>query len=127
MTMSTNNTIPGLQAFTAAARSVIENPVFTGARFGFDVRDAVTGSPIFQHNSYDIFHGASTTKISTCVYALALLGPDFRFRTKLVRSGQVDELSWSQSKRRVIAAITVRLLRILPVKAGANQFSGRRC
>ena len=46
---------------------------------------------MFQHSAHAIFAGASTTKIPTAVYALALLGPDFRFRTKLVRSGKVDK------------------------------------
>ena len=36
------------------------------------------------------FAGASTTKIPTVTFVLALLGPDFRFRTRLVRWGEFD-------------------------------------
>jgi PBP4 family serine-type D-alanyl-D-alanine carboxypeptidase len=87
----TTDTGRGAQTFAAAVREIMERDVFSGARFGIDVRDMASGAPIFQHNAYEVLAGASTTKILTAVYALALLGPDFRFRTRLVRSGPVDE------------------------------------
>lgn len=77
--------------FAAAVQGIIGRSTFTGARFGLDVHDIELGHPIFQQNANDIFSGASTAKIPTAVYALALLGPDYRFRTKLVRSGEVDK------------------------------------
>jgi PBP4 family serine-type D-alanyl-D-alanine carboxypeptidase len=74
-------------AFTAAVRSVTERAVFAGARFGIAAHDAADRRVIYECNAHDIFPAASTTKIATAAYALALLGPDFRFRTRIVRCG----------------------------------------
>lgn len=79
------------QELIRAIGSIIEEPIFSGARFGLDVRDLTNGVSLFQHNAAEIFAAASTTKIPSCAYALTLLGPDFRFRTRFVRTGRLDE------------------------------------
>jgi PBP4 family serine-type D-alanyl-D-alanine carboxypeptidase len=79
-----------LQAVTVAIRAIVERPAFAHARFGLAVHDVERGRAIYEHHAHDIFAGASTTKIPTVTFALALLGPDFRFRTRLVRSGYLD-------------------------------------
>lgn len=81
-------TVP--QAFTEVVQAVIERPIFAGASFGLAVHDLDLRRPMYEHNSREIFAAASTTKIPTVTFALALLRPDFRFRTRLVRSGELD-------------------------------------
>ena len=88
--MSLDSTVAVPQAFNGVVRAIIERPVFAGARFGLAVRDIDLGQLIYEYNSREIFAAASTTKIHTVTFALALLEPDFRFRTRLVRSGELD-------------------------------------
>lgn len=92
------------QAFNNAVRAIIERPVFAGARFGVAVHDVDLGRPIYEYNSREIFAGASTTKNLTVIFALALLGPDFRFHTRLVRSGEPDGVGTLQGDLVLIAS-----------------------
>jgi PBP4 family serine-type D-alanyl-D-alanine carboxypeptidase len=88
--MSREQTTSISGALAVAIRGVTERPIFTGARFGLAVHDVVDGRPIYRCNAQDLFQAASTTKNLTAAYALSLLGRDFRFRTRLVRTGMVD-------------------------------------
>ncbi|MEV4107698.1 D-alanyl-D-alanine carboxypeptidase/D-alanyl-D-alanine-endopeptidase [Nonomuraea sp. NPDC049695] len=56
-----------------------------GDRVGAVVLDAVTGERIFASNADTPIVPASTTKIVTCAAALASLGPDTRFSTRVVQ------------------------------------------
>jgi serine-type D-Ala-D-Ala carboxypeptidase/endopeptidase (penicillin-binding protein 4) len=51
------------------------------ARIGVAVMDLVTGKILYERASGETFNSASNTKIVTAAAALALLGPDFRYRT----------------------------------------------
>ena len=88
--MGLDSTAVVLQVFNEAVRAVIERPVFAGVRFGLAVHSVDLRQPVYEFNSREIFAAASTTKISTVTFALALLGPGFRFRTRLVQSGELD-------------------------------------
>jgi D-alanyl-D-alanine carboxypeptidase/D-alanyl-D-alanine-endopeptidase (penicillin-binding protein 4) len=79
------------QEFITAIGAITERGAFAGARFGIAAHDIGDGSAIYECNAHQIFLGASTTKILTSAYALALLGPDFRFRTRIVRCGMLDD------------------------------------
>ena len=87
----TSNTTLAFSEFTMAIRTIIERSAFAGARLGIAVHDVADGSAIYECNAHQIFPGASTTKIPASAYALALLGPDFRFRTRIVRCGTLDD------------------------------------
>jgi PBP4 family serine-type D-alanyl-D-alanine carboxypeptidase len=89
--MIADKTTAASQEFTTAIRAITERDAFAGARFGISAHDLADGSVIYECNAHQIFPGASTTKIPTSVYALALLGPDFRFRTRIVRCGTLDD------------------------------------
>lgn len=54
-----------------------------GGRVGVAVVDLVTGDILYRHNAGEQFNTASNTKLITTAAALALLGPDFRYRTGL--------------------------------------------
>ncbi|MEV0235115.1 D-alanyl-D-alanine carboxypeptidase/D-alanyl-D-alanine-endopeptidase [Nonomuraea sp. NPDC050786] len=56
-----------------------------GDRVGAVVLDAVTGERIFASNADTPIVPASTTKLVTCAAALASLGPDTRFSTRVVQ------------------------------------------
>ena len=89
--MTGDKTSVASQEFITAIRSITERRAFAGARFGIAAHDLGDGSAIYEYNAHQIFAGASTTKIPTSAYALALLGPDFRFRTRIVRCGTLDD------------------------------------
>jgi D-alanyl-D-alanine carboxypeptidase/D-alanyl-D-alanine-endopeptidase (penicillin-binding protein 4) len=57
-----------------------------GPRLGVEVADAGTGEVLYSDNAQTLATPASTTKVATAVAALAVLGPDARFRTS-VRQG----------------------------------------
>jgi len=57
-----------------------------GPQLGVEVADAHTGEVLYSDNAKALATPASTTKVATAVAALAVLGPDTRFRTS-VRQG----------------------------------------
>jgi D-alanyl-D-alanine carboxypeptidase/D-alanyl-D-alanine-endopeptidase (penicillin-binding protein 4) len=61
-----------------------------GGRVSFAVADARTGLGLEGRGRDDPMPPASTAKALTAAYALDRLGPDFRFRTRLVATGPVD-------------------------------------
>ncbi len=72
------------------ARSVLHS-----ARIGVSVVDIATGREIYARDGDGQFNAASNTKIVTAAAALALLGPDYAFRTSVYiderkRDGTVD-------------------------------------
>lgn len=73
---------PRFLAFEAAFASVADDPGLTGAAIGFCVLDS-GGKVIYERNG-DIAHiPASALKTLTTATALEVLGPDFRFETRL--------------------------------------------
>ncbi|MBY4893413.1 D-alanyl-D-alanine carboxypeptidase/D-alanyl-D-alanine-endopeptidase [Rhodobacteraceae bacterium N5(2021)] len=58
-----------------------------GGRIGFAVADAATGEMLEVVNPLYPLPPASVAKAISCAYALDRLGPNFRFRTRLVSSG----------------------------------------
>ena len=75
-------TAAGLAALVAA--TLPDSKV--GPQLGVEVADAGTGEVLYSENAQTPATPASTTKVATAVAALAVLGPDTRFRTS-VRQG----------------------------------------
>lgn len=63
---------------------------FRSAHWGVMIVDAKTGETIFERNADRMFRPASVTKLFTTAAALVDLGGDFRFKTPVVRRGEVD-------------------------------------
>lgn len=61
---------------------LLDDPELAGAHIGIAVIDH-TGAPVFLHNADDWLLPASTQKVVTAAGALAALGGDFRYHTRL--------------------------------------------
>ncbi|MBV8205966.1 MAG: D-alanyl-D-alanine carboxypeptidase/D-alanyl-D-alanine-endopeptidase [Acidobacteria bacterium] len=80
------------QSSSLAARiqQVLDRPEFRHASFGIEFFDLDAARPIYRLNGDKLFTPASTTKLLTEGTALALLGADYRFHTRLYRTGPVN-------------------------------------
>ncbi len=65
-------------------------PEFTHSSFGIEFYSLDTGKVIYALNAGKMFVPASTTKLLTEGTVLAKLGPDYRFHTRIYRTGRVD-------------------------------------
>jgi len=63
---------------------------FAHANFGIEFYSLETGKAIYSVNEQKLFVPASTTKLLTEGAVLASLGADFRFHTRVYRTGPVD-------------------------------------
>ena len=77
---------------TLAARidRVINRPEFAHSNFGIEFYSLDTGKVVYAFNAAKMFVPASTTKLLTEGTVLATLGPDYRFHTRMYRTGKVD-------------------------------------
>lgn len=64
-----------------------EREVLAGARIGIQVRDLARDRVVYTRAADQGYNVASNSKIITMAAALALLGPDFRYRTALLAEG----------------------------------------
>jgi len=69
---------------------IIEQPLYRHASFGIEVYSLDDNKVIYTKNAQQLFTPASTTKLVTEGTALELLGPNFRFDTRIYRTGPVD-------------------------------------
>jgi PBP4 family serine-type D-alanyl-D-alanine carboxypeptidase len=69
---------------------ITSRPEFAHANFGIEFFALDTGRIIYKLNADKLFVPASTTKLLTEGTVLARLGPDFRFHTRIYRTGPID-------------------------------------
>jgi len=72
-------------------QKVISRPEFAHANFGIEFYSLDTGKVIYALNADKLFVPASTTKILTEGTLLARLGADYRFHTRVYRTGSIDK------------------------------------
>src|SRR5215467_14659390 len=77
-------------ALTEKIQSVMSRPVFAHSNFGIEFLDLQSGEVIYSLNADKLFVPASTTKLLTEGTLLAKLGADYRFHTRVYRTGPVD-------------------------------------
>ncbi|HEX3530793.1 MAG TPA: D-alanyl-D-alanine carboxypeptidase/D-alanyl-D-alanine-endopeptidase [Thermoanaerobaculia bacterium] len=68
---------------------ILSRPEFRHAFWGIAFLDLDTGETLYELNADKLFTPGSTTKLLTEGTALALLGPDYRFTTRIYRTGPV--------------------------------------
>lgn len=78
---ATQPTRLGLQAF---ADSLIDAPMFRSAHWGVLIVDPVSGDTLYSRNAGKLFLPASNTKLVTGAVALAQLGPQYRYTTRVM-------------------------------------------
>src|ERR1043166_1192229 len=84
-------TPPGPAPATLAERvqQVIGRPEYRRSSFGVAFYDLDANTPVFTLNADKLFVPGSTTKLVTEGTGLELLGPDYRFHTRLYRTGPI--------------------------------------
>lgn len=78
---------PGHTSFEKRFKAIMGRPEYRHSRFGIEFYSLETSKVLYAWNSQELFIPGSTTKILTVGTALELLGPDFRFHTKVYRAG----------------------------------------
>ena len=72
-------------------QKVMSRPEFARANFGIEFYSLDSGKVVYAHNANKLFVPASTTKTLTEGTVLAKLGADFRFHTRIYRTGPLDK------------------------------------
>lgn len=79
----------GSPDISSALDTVLSDPRLDGALVAAEVRDAATGEVLYARNAGTRLVAASTTKLFSSAAAVGLLGPDHRFTTDVLASGDV--------------------------------------
>src|SRR5712664_2446535 len=72
-------------------QKVITRPEFAHSNFGIEFYSLDSGKVVYALNADKLFVPASTTKILTEGALLATLGADYRFHTRVYRTGPIDK------------------------------------
>jgi PBP4 family serine-type D-alanyl-D-alanine carboxypeptidase len=78
------------QSLERRIAAIMRRPEYLHARFGMEFRALDADKPAYRFNEQQFFVAASTTKLLTMGTALSLLGPDYRFHTRVFRTGAID-------------------------------------
>src|SRR6266540_604387 len=77
------------KALAQRVQTIMDRPEFRHAIFGIEFYSLDSGKPIYSVNADKLFTPGSTTKLLTEGTALELLGADFRFHTRVYRTGPI--------------------------------------
>ena len=78
-------------ALAQRIQAIMDRPEFKHALFGIEFYSLDKSKVVYSINGDKLFTPGSTTKLLTEGTALSLLGADYRFRTRVYRTGRVDE------------------------------------
>ncbi len=70
--------------------AVLSAPDLARGFWGIEVVSLATGETLYAQNADKLFTPASNTKLFTTAAALALIGPDYKFRTTVETTGTLD-------------------------------------
>jgi PBP4 family serine-type D-alanyl-D-alanine carboxypeptidase len=79
------------EQFQQRLEKIMGRPEFRHAYFGIQFYSLDSKKPLFSMNADKFFVPASTTKLITSGSALAILGADFRFHTRIYRTGEIKD------------------------------------
>jgi D-alanyl-D-alanine carboxypeptidase/D-alanyl-D-alanine-endopeptidase (penicillin-binding protein 4) len=71
--------------------ALLKAPAYTRGHWGLLVVDAKTGAVVFEKNADQLFCPASVTKLFSTSAAMVELGQDYRFKTPVVRKGEIGK------------------------------------
>jgi D-alanyl-D-alanine carboxypeptidase/D-alanyl-D-alanine-endopeptidase (penicillin-binding protein 4) len=89
-TPSTAPASPAVQRLQSRISALLNSPDLAHGFWGIEVASLATGETLYSQNSDKLFTPASNTKLFTTAAALALIGPDFKFRTTVETTGTLD-------------------------------------
>jgi len=72
-------------------KKVMDRPEFAHSRFGLEFITADSGEVIYKLNASQLFVPGSTTKLLSEGTMLEVLGADYRFHTKIYRTGPIGK------------------------------------
>jgi D-alanyl-D-alanine carboxypeptidase/D-alanyl-D-alanine-endopeptidase (penicillin-binding protein 4) len=81
---------PAKKDLAKEINAVLSQPPLDRAHWGIHVVDLDTGKTLFSQNPSQLFLPASNTKLFTTAAALAIAGPEYRFRTTVEAEGRID-------------------------------------
>ncbi|MCX4818478.1 D-alanyl-D-alanine carboxypeptidase/D-alanyl-D-alanine-endopeptidase [Streptomyces sp. NBC_01142] len=79
---------PSDTGLKAALDKILADARMEGGAASVVVADAATGERLYQRDGTDRLMPASNTKLATSTAAMALLGPDYRYRTDVLSTGR---------------------------------------
>jgi serine-type D-Ala-D-Ala carboxypeptidase/endopeptidase (penicillin-binding protein 4) len=91
LSLAPASTIPAPPLARRIERILNASPAARQAFWGIQAADASSGRVFYELNAGRLFAPASNTKLFTAALALERLGPDYRFRTRVVADGMPDE------------------------------------
>jgi D-alanyl-D-alanine carboxypeptidase/D-alanyl-D-alanine-endopeptidase (penicillin-binding protein 4) len=71
--------------------TILGQPDLARGFWGIEIASAKTGKVLYSLNATKLFTPASNTKLFTTAAALALIGPDYKFRTTVETNGSLDK------------------------------------
>ena len=78
------------QSLEQRIAAIVSRPEYLHSRFGMEFWPLDARKPAYRLNEQQFFVAASTTKLLTEGTALSLLGADYRFHTRVFRTGPID-------------------------------------
>jgi len=79
------------KSLASKINKIISQPDVSRGMWGIEVVSLTTGKKLYSQNADKLFTPASNTKLFTTAAALALVGPDYRFRTTVETTGVLDK------------------------------------
>src|SRR5262245_22551827 len=71
--------------------TILSQPDLSRGFWGIEIASVESGKTLYSFNSDKLFTPASNTKLFTTAAALALIGPEYKFRTTIESSGSLDK------------------------------------
>src|SRR6476619_7225608 len=71
--------------------TILTQPDLPRGFWGIEITSLKTGKILYSQNADKLFTPASNTKLFTTAAALALIGPDYKFRTTVETTGTLDK------------------------------------
>src|SRR5215813_3335618 len=89
--LSTVSAFPQNPTLAQRIEQIMARPEFRHALFGIKFYSLDTGKTLYELNADKLFKPASTTKLLTIGTALQTLGADYRFHTRVYRTGPIKD------------------------------------